>query len=166
MTAKSEKKLECETKLEESEAKAQEYLDMARRVQAEFENFRKRSVKENEEFKKFATADIASEILTIADDLERALSHADADDELVKGVRAIHSNLMKLLQSRGITEIDASGMFDPNCHEALCICDGEKDNEITEVFQKGYRMDNRILRYSKVKVTKTKQQEGDEKCQE
>jgi len=166
MTAKSEKKLECEKKIEDAEAKAQEYLDMARRVQAEFENFRKRSMKENDEFKKFATADIAADILTVADDLERALAHADDGSELANGVKAIHSNLMKLLQSRGITEIDASGKFDPNCHEALCICEGENDNEITEVFQKGYRMDNRILRYSKVKVTKTKQQEGDEKCQE
>jgi len=166
MTAKSEKKLECEKKLEESEAKAQEYLDMARRVQAEFENFRKRSMKENEEFKKFATADIASDILTIADDLERALAHADPESELAHGVNAIHSNLMKLLQTRGITEIDASGQFDPNYHEALCICDGDSDNKITEVFQKGYRMDSRILRYSKVKVTRKPQQEGDEKCQE
>jgi molecular chaperone GrpE len=165
MTAKTEKKNESDKRLEESEAKAQEYLDLAKRVQADFENFRKRSVKENDEFRRFAAADMASEILTVADDLERALMHAN-DGSLADGVRAIHSNLMKILQSRGITEIDASGKFDPNCHEALCTCDGENDNDITEVFQKGYRMDNRILRYSKVKVTKTKEKGGDEKCQE
>ena len=164
MTGKSEKKQSCAERLKESEAKAEEYLDMARRLQADFDNFRKRTAKENEEFRKYAAADMAAEILTIADDLERALGHADPETELAKGVGAIQTNLMKLLSARGITEIPTDGKFDPNCHEALCVCDGETDDMIKEVFQKGYRMGDRILRYSKVMVTKAKQ-EGEEQCQ-
>ena len=165
MTGKSEKKPTCAKKLEEAEAKTAEYLDMARRLQADFDNFRKRTAKETEEFRKYASADMASDILTITDDLERALKHADSESELAKGVSAIHANLMKVLTARGITEISTDGKFDPNCHEALCVCDGEEDGMIKETFQKGYRMGERILRYSKVMVTKTKQ-EGEEKCQE
>ena len=161
MTAKSEKKNECEKKLLDAETKAQEYLDMARRVQADFENYRKRTAKENDEFRKYASADVVAEILTIADDMERALSFAE-DSELKNGIKAIHNNLIKLLQSRGVTEIDVSGKFDPNVHEALCTCEGENDNDIVEVFQKGYRMGDRILRCPKVKVTKAKQEEGEQ----
>ena len=165
VTGKSEKKPSCAKKLEESEAKAQEYLDMARRLQADFENLKKRTAKELDDFKKYATADMVNEILTVMDDLERALKHADQESELAKGVSAIHANLMKVLVSRGLSEIPTEGKFDPNCHEALCVCDGEEDGTIREVFQKGYRMGDRILRYSKVMVTKAKQ-EGEEQCQE
>ena len=174
MTGKSEKKekkdtqseqvAELQKKLEESEAKTAEYLQMAQRIQADFDNFRKRTQRENEEFKTFATAGLISELLTIEDDLDRALDNAKEENDFVIGVRGIRQNLMKVLESKGLTEIPTDGKFDPNCHEALCVEESDTDGEIAEVFQKGYRLGNKVLRYSKVKVTKKRsetQEEGE-----
>ena len=173
MTAKSEKKEkkpeksdeleELQKKLDEAEAKAGEYLQMAQRLQADFDNFRKRTQRENEEFKAFATAGLISELLTIEDDLDRALDSAKEENDFVIGVRGIRQNLMKVLESKGLTEIPTDGKFDPNCHEALCVEESDTDGDIAEVFQKGYRLGNKVLRYSKVKVTKKRSetQEGE-----
>lgn len=173
MTAKSEKKEkkpeksdeleELQKKLEEAEAKAGEYLQMAQRLQADFDNFRKRTQRENEEFKAFATAGLISELLTIEDDLDRALDSAKEENDFVIGVRGIRQNLMKVLESKGLTEIPTDGKFDPNCHEALCVEESDTDGDIAEVFQKGYRLGNKVLRYSKVKVTRKRSetQEGE-----
>lgn len=173
MTAKSEKKEkkpeksdameELQKKLDEAEAKAGEYLQMAQRLQADFDNFRKRTQRENEEFKTFATAGLISELLTIEDDLDRALDSAKEENDFVIGVRGIRQNLMKVLESKGLTEIPTDGKFDPNCHEALCVEEADTDGDIAEVFQKGYRLGNKVLRYSKVKVTRKRSetQEGE-----
>ena len=175
MTGKSEKKEkkaaeqpdaleELQKKLEEAESKAGEYLQMAQRLQADFDNFRKRTQRENEEFKAFATAGLISELLTIEDDLDRALDSAKEENDFVIGVRGIRQNLMKILESKGLTEIPTDGKFDPNCHEALCVIEADTDGDIAEVFQKGYRLGNKVLRYSKVKVTKKRsetQEEGE-----
>ena len=173
MTAKSEKKekkpeksdelVELQKKLDEAEAKAGEYLQMAQRLQADFDNFRKRTQRENEEFKTFATAGLISELLTIEDDLDRALDSAKEENDFVIGVRGIRQNLMKVLESKGLTEIPTDGKFDPNCHEALCVEESDTDGDIAEVFQKGYRLGNKVLRYSKVKVTRKRSetQEGE-----
>ena len=173
MTAKSEKKEkkpeqvdaleELQKKLDEAEAKAGEYLQMAQRLQADFDNFRKRTQRENEEFKAFATAGLISELLTIEDDLDRALDSAKEENDFVVGVRGIRQNLMKVLESKGLTEIPTDGKFDPNCHEALCVEESDTDGDIAEVFQKGYRLGNKVLRYSKVKVTRKRSetQEGE-----
>ena len=175
MTGKSEKKEkkaaeqpdaveELQKKLDEAEAKAGEYLQMAQRLQADFDNFRKRTQRENEEFKTFATAGLISELLTIEDDLDRALDIAKEENDFVIGVRGIRQNLMKILESKGLTEIPTDGKFDPNCHEALCVVEADTDGDIAEVFQKGYRLGNKVLRYSKVKVTKKRsetQEEGE-----
>ncbi len=173
MTAKSEKKEkkpeksdeleELQKKLDEAEAKAGEYLQMAQRLQADFDNFRKRTQRENEEFKAFAAAGLISELLTIEDDLDRALDSAKEENDFVTGVRGIRQNLMKILESKGLTEIPTDGKFDPNCHEALCVEEADTDGDIAEVFQKGYRLGNKVLRYSKVKVTRKRSetQEGE-----
>ena len=155
---------ELQKKLEEAENKAAEYLQMAQRLQADFDNFRKRTQRENEEFKSFATAGLISELLTIEDDLDRALDSAKEENDFVIGVRGIRQNLMKTLESKGLTEIPTDGKFDPNCHEALCVVEADTDGDIAEVFQKGYRIGNKVLRYSKVKVTKKRsetQEEGE-----
>ena len=173
MTAKSEKKEkkpeksdeleELQKQLADAEAKAGEYLQMAQRLQADFDNFRKRTQRENEEFKAFATAGLISELLTIEDDLDRALDSAKEENDFVIGVRGIRQNLMKILESKGLTEIPTDGKFDPNCHEALCVEESDTDGDIAEVFQKGYRLGNKVLRYSKVKVTRKRSetQEGE-----
>ena len=162
MTDKSKQKetpkeAEEETKVDplaEAQAKAEEYLDMARRVQADFDNYRKRSQKEKEDYKAFATADLLSDLLTIVDDLDRALEHNTEENDFVTGVKGVRKNLMKALESKGLKEIDTTGKFDPNYHEALCTVDGEEDDMIAEVLQKGYTLNGKVIRYTKVKVTK------------
>ncbi|MCL2148531.1 MAG: nucleotide exchange factor GrpE [Methanomassiliicoccaceae archaeon] len=149
--------------LAEANARAEEYLNMARRLQADFENFRIRTERDNEEFRKFAVWGMARSLLTIADDMDRALGAAKEETELVAGIRGIRQNLMKILEENGLAEIPTDCRFDPNVHEAICTVDADTDGEIAEVFQKGYRMNGKVLRCPKVKVTKKK--EGDETCQ-
>ena len=144
--------------LAEAQAKADEYLDMARRVQADFDNYRKRSQKEKEDYKAFATADLLSDLLTIVDDLDRALEHNKDDNDFVTGVKSVRKNLMKVLESKGLKEIDTSGKFDPNYHEAFGMVEADTDGDIAEVFQKGYSIGSRVLRTAKVKVTKKKEE--------
>ena len=157
MTDKSEdvEKAEVglEEQLEEAKVQADKYLDMARRLQADFDNFRKRTQRENEEFRKYACSSIVGDLLTVVDDLDRA--------------RGVRTNLMKVLESNGLKEIPSEGKFDPEFHEALCTVDGDEDGLVAEVFQKGYTLNGKVLRYAKVKVTKKKAAtEGEEKCQE
>ena len=140
--------------LKEAQDQAEKYLDMARRLQADFDNYRKRTQRENEEFKKYACSGIVTELLTIVDDLDRALEHAKDDGDLVTGIRGVRTNLMKILENNGLQEIPAEGKFDPNYHEALCTVDGDEDDMIAEVFQKGYTLNGKVIRFTKVKVTK------------
>ena len=163
MTDKSEDVEKTEVGLEEqladAKAQADKYLDMARRLQADFD--------ENEEFRKYACSSIVGDLLTVVDDLDRALEHAGDETEFVKGIRGVRANMMKVLEANGLKEIPAEGRFDPDYHEALCTVDGDEDGLIAEVFQKGYTLNGKVLRYAKVKVTKKKAAtEGEEKCQE
>ncbi len=164
---KAEETVDPAQALAEAQAQADKYLDMARRLQADFDNFRKRTQRENEEFRKYACSSIIGDLLTVVDDLDRALEHAGEETEFVKGIRGVRANLMKVLETNGLKEIPADGRFDPEYHEALCTVDGDEDGLVAEVFQKGYTLNGKVLRYSKVKVTKKKAEtEGEEKCQE
>lgn len=167
MTDKSEEVEKTEEtvtdQLAEAQAQADKYLDMARRLQADFDNYRKRTQRENEEFRKYACSSIVGDLLTVVDDLDRALEHAGEETEFVKGIRGVRANLMKVLEANGLKEIPAEGKFDLEYHEALCTVDGDEDGLIAEVFQKGYTLNGKVLRYSKVKVTKKKAEtEGEE----
>ena len=164
---KAEETVDSAQALAEAQAQADKYLDMARRLQADFDNFRKRTQRENEEFRKYACSSIIGDLLTVVDDLDRALEHAGDETEFVKGIRGVRANMMKVLEANGLKEIPAEGRFDPDYHEALCTVDGDEDGLIAEVFQKGYTLNGKVLRYAKVKVTKKKAAtEGEEKCQE
>jgi molecular chaperone GrpE len=140
--------------VKEAQELADKYLDMARRLQADFDNYRKRTARENEEFRKYACAGIVTDLLNIVDDLDRALEHAKEDDDLTVGIRGVRANLMKVLESNGLKEIPADGKFDPNYHEALCTVEGEEDDMVAEVLQKGYTLNGKVIRYTKVKVTR------------
>jgi molecular chaperone GrpE len=140
--------------LAEAEAKAEKYLDMARRLQADFDNYRKRTERDNAEFRKYACSSIVTDLLTVVDDLDRALGYVKEESDFVTGIRGVRSNLMKVLEANGLKEIPADGDFDPNYHEALCTVEGDEDDKVAEVFQKGYTLNGKVIRYSKVKVTK------------
>ena len=150
---------EVKDPLKEAQDQAQQYLDIARRLQADFDNYRKRSQREVEDFKKYAASNLVGEMLTIVDDLDRALGIAGEETDFVIGIKGVRTNLMKVLESNGLKEIPTDGMFDPNMHEALCVVDGDEDNTIAETYLKGYTLNGRVLRYSKVKVVKKKEGE-------
>lgn len=147
--------------LEKYKAEAQENLDRYQRTFAEFDNYRKRTEREMADYRKFATSGLVKELLDISDDLERALSTAkDLEDPFTVGVKAVRGNLIKILESQGVTEVPTDKGFDPNMHEALMVMEGEEDNQIAQVYQKGYMMNGRVLRFAKVVVTKKKEQEA------
>lgn len=148
---------ELKARLEEEKENSAKMLDMAKRLQADFENYRKRTERESKEYRKYATKDLVSELINVADDLERALASVKEEDALSTGVRAVRGNLMKILEAQGLKEIPTEGKFDPNMHEALMVSEGDEDDMVAEVYQKGYMMNGKVLRYAKVRVTKKKQ---------
>jgi molecular chaperone GrpE len=145
------------TETEEKErqaALAAEYLGVAKRVQADFENFKRRTQREREELVKLANHRLLEQLLLVFDDLERALAAKCSEEELRRGVSRIRDNMAVLMKDHGLREIPSDGRFDPSVHEALAVGEGE-DGMILEVFQKGYYLGDRVLRCSKVKVAKS-----------
>ena len=147
---------ELQKKLEESTAKSEEYLDRLRRTMAEFDNFRKRTQKEKEQIFDRGAKDVLEQILPVIDNFERALAGNDKkDDSFAKGVEMIYKQLLGALESLGLQEIEACGKpFDPNYHNAVTHVEDENvgENEVVEVFQKGYKYKDTVIRCSMVKV--------------
>ncbi|MFA6349638.1 MAG: nucleotide exchange factor GrpE [Candidatus Omnitrophota bacterium] len=148
-------------KLKEDEKKANECWDKMLRMQADLENNRKRMEKDKQDFVKFANEGIIVELLNILDDLERAVSLAESKQEdlpvFLKGVEMILAHLYDMLKEYGVKPIEAEGkIFDPNFHEALMQVDDDAKPEhtIVEELQKGYLMNDRVIRTTKVKVSK------------
>ena len=125
------------------------------RVTAEYANFRKRSEKEKQDSYVFAKSDTVKELLPVIDNLERALQSEQQDfDGLKKGVEMTFESLMSTLKKLGIEVYGESGdIFDPNLHNAVMHIEDEnlKDGEIVDVFQKGYKIGDRIIRPAMVK---------------
>ena len=130
--------------------------DQLLRLTAEYANFRKRSEKEKSESFTFATAKAVGEILSVVDNLERALSNEQEDYEgLKKGVQMTFDGLMASLEKLGVTVYGESGdQFDPNFHNAVMHIEDENldENVITDVFQKGYRINDKVVRPAMVKT--------------
>ena len=147
---------DLEARLLEAEAKRDEYLRDLQRVAADFDNFRKRSAREQEAMSVLAGERIVKALLPVLDDLERALAAAEEHEEakLEDGVRLVHRSLVEALQREGLAEIETDGAFDPNVHEALLSQpDDEKESgQILDVLQKGYRLGDRVLRPARVIV--------------
>ena len=132
------------------------YLDVAQRVQADFENYRKRAVREQERLVAHAHERLVRELLPILDDLERALEAAERHEEaqLVEGVKLVEQSLRTALRKEGLAEIDTDGAFDPHVHEALLTqpSDDVESGSVLEVVQRGYRVGDRVVRPAKVIV--------------
>jgi molecular chaperone GrpE len=148
------------TRLKEEALKAQEYFDRAMRLQADFDNTRKRFEKDKQEFLKFANEGLILELLTVLDDLERTIELAQTDNKelsvFLKGVEMILAHLYELLKEHGVRPIVAQGKaFDPNFHEALMQVENKElpEHTIVEELQKGYLFNDRVIRTSKVKVS-------------
>lgn len=148
-------------KLKADADKAVEFADRILRLQADFENTRKRIEREKQDFVKFANEGIILELLNVLDDLERTVSLAEAQkqdpDAFLKGVEMILAHLYEMLKEYGVKPIEAEGkIFDPHCHEALMQVANKDlpEHTIVEELQKGYQLNDRVIRTAKVKVSK------------
>jgi molecular chaperone GrpE len=132
--------------------------DRLLRQAAEFDNYRKRIERERKDIAQYAAAEFLQELLPIVDDFERALqSDAPGAESYRQGLEIIHRALMDMLRKRGVTPIEAIGTdFDPQLHQAVSYEDdpSRRDGEVTEEFRRGYRLGERLLRPSMVKVAK------------
>ena len=147
--------------LKEEAAKAKEYWERLLRLQADFENTRKRLEKEKQDFVKFANEVIILELLNVLDDLERSIELAQSKHQdieaFLKGVEMILAHLYELLKEHGVKPIEAKGkLFDPHYHEALMQADNQEvpEHTVVEELQKGYLLNDRVIRTAKVKVSK------------
>ncbi len=145
----------------------EEARDRLVRLQADFENFRRRTLKEREEAYNFGYQNLVKELLPTVDNLERAIEHAqqsgDADSEgLLQGVELVRRELLGVLAKYGVIEIEADGKpFDPAVHEAVTqtLDASVPENTVVRVFQKGYALRNRLLRPAQVVVSVAPQSE-------
>ena len=149
--------------LADAEAKKDEYLELARRTQADFENFRKRMAQEVQAAGVRGKGQVAQEVVPALDDLERAIEAAgldpegDSEDGLAHGVLLVFRSLREGLKRNGIEAVDPKGeKFDPNQHEALSTLpgpEGTAPGTVVEVLQKGYRLDDKLIRPARVVVS-------------
>jgi molecular chaperone GrpE len=150
-----------EDKESASEAEAAEqpedYLALAQRIQADFENYRKRAAREAAAAGERAKSGLVRELLPIVDNLERALVSAEEGEQhLAEGVRLVHSELIAVLERNGVKQFDPAGdKFDPAEHEALSMRaeDGAEPGVVLDVVEKGYRANGTVLRPARVVVS-------------
>ncbi len=136
--------------------KADEYLDLAQRTRAEFENYRKRAVREAAAAQERGAAKLALELLPAIDNLDRALEHAsNGDASFVSGIKHVRRDVLAALKRSGIEPFSPDGeAFDPQMHEAIAQrpFEGAEPGTVVEVYQRGYRLGESILRPARVVV--------------
>jgi molecular chaperone GrpE len=139
-----------------AEAKAEEYLDLAKRTQADFENFRKRAVKDMAASGARAKAGLIRELLPVVDNLERALGAVEhSDDGVGQGLKLVYAELQGVLSRNGVESMEPNGeQFDPNVHEAISTRPAEdaESGTVVDVVEKGYKLDETIIRPARVVV--------------
>lgn len=155
---KDEESESQDTKIKELEKLANDNKEKYLRLYAEFENYKRRIQKENQINATYKAQGVLTDILPSIDNIERALQ-IEGDDEsfksLQKGVQMVHESLLRALKDNGLEEILAEGKeFDPNLHQAVVQDDNPdfKSGEVTQELQKGYKLKDRVLRPSMVKV--------------
>ena len=133
----------------------EDYLALAQRIQADFENYRKRAAREAAAAGERAKSGLVRELLPIVDNLERALTSAeDGEQHLAEGVRLVHSELIAVLERNGIQQFDPAGdRFDPTEHEALSVRNDGEPGVVLEVVERGYRANGTVLRPARVVVS-------------
>src|SRR6185436_3285247 len=140
---------------EKAEEPGEDYLALAQRIQADFENYRKRAAREAAAAGERAKSGLVRELLPIVDNLERALTSAeDGEQHLAEGVRLVHSELIAVLERNGIQQFDPAGdRFDPTEHEALSVRNDGEPGVVLEVVERGYRANGTVLRPARVVVS-------------
>ena len=159
---------ELEARLETAEQEARDNYDRFVRVSAEFDNYKKRSVREMNEFRKFANEALIKDLLTVVDNLERALDSSEGNgqaDSIAQGVELTLKEILKILDRFGVKPIAALEQpFDPSFHQAVLQEEDpdRAENTVLREFQKGYMLHDRLIRPSMVVVSKTKADGGKE----
>ena len=151
----AEEAVSGESELELTRKALAEEHDKYLRLAAEYDNFRKRSIKEKDARYTDAKADTVGKFLPVYDDLERALSNETSDEAYKKGVELIMTELRKIMSGLGVEEFGAAGdPFDPNAHNAVMHIENEElgENVIAQVFQRGFRMGEKVIRHAVVQV--------------
>ena len=141
--------------LDDVKRERDEYLNLAQRAKADFENYRKRAAQQATDAERKAKASLARDLIPAIDNLERALETAPADDPLSDGVRLVHRELTEALARAGVAPFDPTGeKFDPNSSEALSSqpSDGAEPGTVIEVLARGYRLDDHVIRPARVVV--------------
>jgi molecular chaperone GrpE len=163
--------LSIDDELDRLRAEALEMQDRHTRLQADFENFRRRALKERQELVKFGHENLVKDLLSTVDNLERAIEHAGRSDggdlaSLLQGVELVERELQGILEKHAVLRIDAHGeSFDPALHEAMAQApdDSVAPNTVIEVLQKGYQLRERLLRPARVVVAKASEAAADTK---
>ena len=146
---------DLQKQLEAAKKQSDEYLNMAQRVQADFENFRRRNNAVRADAYEDGARAFIKTILPVMDNLERALAAESADAALHEGVSMVHRQLSEALEKRGVTVIDCAGeKFDPRLEDAVMQADASEGEPGTVclVLQKGYKLGARVIRHAMVKV--------------
>ena len=156
-TAAEETAAPAEETVEEADPVQAELLatkDLLLRVSAEYDNFRKRSAKEKEELSAFTVSATVSGLLPVLDNFERAMEAGCQDEEFGKGMELILQQFRDYLTKTGVTEIPTDIPFDPEMHNAVMHVEDENLGEgvIAQVFQKGYKIGEKVIRYAMVSV--------------
>ncbi len=148
---------ELQKKAEDEQRKACEMTEFAQRLQAEFDNYRRRTNDNARKVREDATADVIVKIVPVMDVIAQALKMID-DEKVAKGVTMIEDEILKTLSSYGVKEIEAAGKeFDPRLHEAIMQAPAGSEEErdtVKEVFQRGYTMGDKVIRPARVIVNK------------
>jgi|SRR3989344_4649319 len=145
--------------IEEKDRQLAEYVEHLQRLQADFENFQKRVEKERRELVDLANAKLISQILPVLDNFEKALETVEAKVEknVKGGINMIFNDLNSTLKKEGLEAIKAKGeLFDPFKHDVIDVVEGDKEDHIVDELQKGYTFKGKVLRASKVRVSKKK----------
>ena len=144
-----------EDALTKAERERDEYLDLAQRTRAELDNFRKRAARDSAQAGERAKAGLVRDLLPVIDNLERALESAgEGEQHLAEGVRMVHGQLVAVLEREGIQGFSPEGEpFDPSFHEALSTRTDGESGVVLEVVEKGYRMNDSVLRPARVVVS-------------
>lgn len=146
---------DLETELSKKEEELEEVTNRLLRLQADFANYKNRAEKEKSDVVRYASEKLIGELLPILDNFERALDSEKEKDGFYEGVELIYSQIVNALGNNGLSEIEALGEeFDPNLHHAVIMesCEDHDSQTVIEVLQKGYKLNDKVIRPSMVKV--------------
>ena len=149
-----EKAKDESTHIDNRDKKIEDLTETLKRLQAEFENYKKRIEKDRIEYSRYASAGLMAKLLPVLDTFEIAIKNSSDKDQFIEGMKMIYGMLHTTLESEGLAPVETKGKkFDPYKHEVLMKEPSEyPDDTILEEFQKGYMLHDRVLRHSKVKI--------------